>query len=61
MKRFVYEVYFKDQNYHEINYWNSNSYREAKKEINSEYKNDDVVITMIAEIKYEREDDYGAY
>ena len=65
MKRFVYEIYYIKDNEHAVEYWEAENYRTAKKEIFESYNDDyyqDVcpcVITMIAEIKYERTDDYG--
>lgn len=54
MKRFIYETYYIDQDYHEYSYWESDNFRSARKEIKNLYKNDkDIVITMIAEIKFE--------
>lgn len=59
MKRFIYEIYYKNGMYHATEYWNAKNYREAKKEIMDAYSDDyyknvePCTITMIAEIRYE--------
>lgn len=64
MKRFIYEIYYTNENEHAIEYWEAKNFRAAKKEIkeayNDKYYQEQMpcVITMIAEIKYEV-DDYG--
>lgn len=64
MKRFIYEIYYINENEHAIEYWEAENYREAKKQIkeayNDKYYQEQMpcVITMIAEIKYEV-NDYG--
>ena len=65
MKRFIYEIYYTNENEHATEYWEADTYRQAKKEIIEAYSGDyykehcPCVITMIAEIKYERTDNYG--
>ena len=65
MKRFIYEIYYINENEHVTEYWEAENYRSAKKEIMESYSDEyyqnncPCVITMIAEIKYERTDDYG--
>ena len=60
MKRFIYEIYYLDEQYHTTEYWEAKNYREAKKQIIEAYdtewyrKNAPCKITMIAEIKYEK-------
>lgn len=64
MKRFIYEIYYINENEHAIEYWEAENYREAKKQIKESYNDKyyqeqmPCVITMIAEIKYEVTD-YG--
>ena len=64
MKRFIYEIYYINENEHATEYWEADTYRQAKKEIIEAYSTDyykehcPCVITMIAEIKYEVTD-YG--
>lgn len=59
MKRFIYEIYYTEENEHAIEYWEAENYREAKKQIKEAYNDKyyqekmPCVITMIAEIKYE--------
>jgi len=64
MKRYIYEIYYINDNEHAVEYWEAQNYRQAKKEIMATYCDKEYqkvcpcVITMIAEIKYEVED-YG--
>lgn len=59
MKRFIYEIYYFNGQYHATEYWEAENYRAAKKEIMEAYSDEyykttePCVITMIAEIKYE--------
>ncbi len=66
MKRFIYEIYYINENEHATEYWEARNYREAKKQIMEAYSTDwykencPCTIVMIAEIKYEVWE-YGAY
>lgn len=59
MKRFIYEIYYIDDDSYTIEYWESKNFHQAKKEIFEAYSTDyyknecPCKITMIAEIKYE--------
>ena len=52
MKRYIYEIYYTNENEHAIEYWEAENFREAKKQIKEAYSDDSYERVMFKQKPY---------